>query len=243
MGTVLAVEPTVAGGGGDFSATTLAPSASWSAGSNTGGFSWEYPLRVPPAPSELGPDLSLSYDRVSVDGRTSSTNNQTSWVGEGFDLEPGYVERKYVPCSQDMKEESGKGKANNTTRTGDLCWRTDNATLVLGGRASDLVRVGDSEVWKFVQDDGSTIRRFTGADNGDDDGEYWRLTTPDGTQYFFGRGKRYTADTVDTQSALTVPVAGTTPTSPGTPMPSKTPSPPRRGGGTWTTWSIAAATP
>ena len=36
-------------------------------------------------------------------------------------------------------------------------------------------------------DDGTRIQKLTGADNGDNDGEYWKVTTPDGVQYFFGR--------------------------------------------------------
>ncbi|NLT57113.1 MAG: hypothetical protein GXX79_21635 [Actinomycetales bacterium] len=199
----LAVEAGPSGGAGDYSATSLSPSAAWSAGGNTGGFSWSYPLRVPPAPGGPSPELGFSYSSESVDGKTSSTNNQTSWLGEGFGLESGFVERKYVSCAEDMKD-----GANNTVKSGDLCWRTDNATLVLGDRSSELVLDSATKKWRFEEDDGSKIERFTGMTNGDNDGEYWRLTTPDGTRYYFGRGKRYAADTINTQSTLTVPVAG-----------------------------------
>ena len=44
-----------------------------------------------------------------MDGRTSATNNQPSWVGEGFEFSPGgYIERRYVACSSDM----GSGASN-----------------------------------------------------------------------------------------------------------------------------------
>ena len=44
-----------------------------------------------------------------------------------------------------------------------------------------------------------------GATNGDLNGEYWKLTAPDGTQYFFGRNN-LPGQSVATNSALTVPV-------------------------------------
>ena len=50
-------------------------------------------------------------------------------------------------------------------------------------------------------EDGSRIERLTGAGNGDDNGEYWRVTTVDGTQYLFG--SRPAAE-----STWTVPVFG-----------------------------------
>src|SRR5690606_34178800 len=51
---------------------------------------------------------------------------------------------------------------------------------------------------------------------GDADGEYWKVTTTDGTQYFFGRNHRpgYPADTAETNSTWTVPVYGNHPGEP-----------------------------
>jgi hypothetical protein len=48
------------------------------------------------------PQLALSYSAASLDGRVATTNNQTSWIGDAWSLETGYVERKYVSCSDDM---------------------------------------------------------------------------------------------------------------------------------------------
>ncbi|MGW1927600.1 hypothetical protein ACWCQ0_54490, partial [Streptomyces massasporeus] len=74
--TVLAAEAGSSGTNGDYKATSLQASGSWSAGSSSGGFSWDYPLAFPAVPSGLAPKLSLSYSSQSVDGRTSATNNQ-----------------------------------------------------------------------------------------------------------------------------------------------------------------------
>jgi RHS repeat-associated protein len=198
---LVAAEASATGGAGDYTATPLSPSASWTAGTSNGSFTWNYPLRVPPSVNGPSPQLAVGYDSGSVDGRTSSTNNQPSWLGEGFSLDSGYVERHYVPCAEDMKD------GNNTTKTGDLCWRSDNASMVFAGHSGELVK-DSGDTWRLKNDDGSKIEHLTGGTNADNDKEYWRLTTLDGTQYYFGLGKRYAKDTADTKSTSTVPVAG-----------------------------------
>ncbi|MGC4944422.1 polymorphic toxin-type HINT domain-containing protein [Kribbella sp. DT2] len=179
-----AVAAAADGPNGAYSATTLSPASTWSIGKQTGDFNWSYPLRVPPGTAGPRPELSIGYSSGSLDGQTASTNNQGSWLGQGHTLEPGYVERKYVSCADDMTAAS-----NNKTKTGDLCWRSDNATLSLGSHSSELL-YDPVKGWKLQKDDGSRIERLSGADNdvvnGPVSGEHWRLTTTDGTQYFFG---------------------------------------------------------
>jgi RHS repeat-associated protein len=199
---VMALTAGSSGSTGDWSATPLSASASWQVSAQTGAFSWSYPLRIPPAVGGPEPALALSYSAASLDGRVATTNNQTSWVGDGWSLETGYVERKYVSCSDDMA-----GGNNATRETYDLCWRTDNATLVLNGQALELVRDAATGTWHAKDDDGTKVEHLTGASNGDNDGEYWKVTTVDGTQYFFGRGQR-PADNLALNSTWTVPVFG-----------------------------------
>jgi RHS repeat-associated protein len=167
-------------GGGTYSATPLPPSATWQVSAQTGDFTWSYPVRVPPAPGGLEPELALSYTSSAVDGRTSSTNNQPSWVGDGWDLPAGFVERTYLPCAVDT--------TGGTTppRVGDLCWRNDNATASFSVGGGMLIRDDATGGWRAKNDDGSRIERLSGAANGDNDGEYWKITKIDGTQYFFG---------------------------------------------------------
>ena len=203
---LLAVAAATSGAAGSFAATSLQPSSTWSAGGSSGDFSWSYPMRVPPAAGSPAPSLSLSYSAQSVDGRQAASNNQPSWVGEGFDASVGgYIERRYEQCQDDM--DSG---ANNTTKTGDMCWATDNATLSLGGHSGELLYNSSEQRWHLRNDDGSRIERKTGASNGDNDGEYWVVTTTDGTQYWFGaqRLPGWTADAAVTNSAWTLPVYG-----------------------------------
>ncbi|MEW2527649.1 polymorphic toxin-type HINT domain-containing protein [Streptomyces sp. NPDC047071] len=195
---VLALAAGTKSGAGDYKATPLAASSTWEAGGSSGSFTWSYPLRTPPAAAGPAPDLTISYDSGSVDGRTASTNNQGTVIGEGFDLTSSYIERKYGSC-----EDDGHDKKY------DLCWKYDNASLVLNGKATELVKDDTSGEWRLKNDDASTVKRHTGASNGDDNGEYWTVTTGDGTTYTFGLNKLEGAGTDDrTDSVWTVPVFG-----------------------------------
>ncbi|MGW0902841.1 RHS repeat-associated core domain-containing protein [Streptomyces sp. NPDC002853] len=195
---VLALAAGTKSGSGDYKATPLASSSTWEAGGSAGAFTWSYPLRTPPAAAGPSPDMSISYDSGSVDGRTASTNNQGTAIGEGFDLTSSYIERKYGSCDDDGQDKKY-----------DLCWKYDNASLVLNGQATELVKDDTSGKWRLKDDDASTVTKSTGADNGDDNGEYWTVTTGDGTTYTFGLNKLKGAGADDrTQSVWTVPVFG-----------------------------------
>ncbi|GIH21543.1 RHS repeat domain-containing protein [Rugosimonospora africana] len=207
--TVLAATAAPAGSAGSYSATSLAPSGHWAEGGDSGAFTWSYDIDTPPVPGDLEPDISLDYSSASVDGRTAVTNNQPSWIGEGWDYDPGYIERQYASCTDDM----GTG-ANNTVKTGDLCWKTDNATMQLGGKSTTLVKDDTTGVWRLADDDGSRVEHLNGTStdtaNGDNDNEYWRVTTDDGTQYWFGKNRLpgWTTGKTETASTDTVPVFG-----------------------------------
>ena len=213
--TVVALEASATGSGGDWSATPLSPAAAWQVSQQSGAFAWSYPMRTPTTPGGLEPDVSLSYDSGSIDGRVASTNNQAGQIGDGWSLNAsGYVERRFVPCADDTAAQEGKAANNASHKTGDLCWRDDNATLMLGGKSSELIKDKTSGAWRLKEDDNSKVERLTGAWNGDNDKEYWKVTTSDGTQYFFGRDKRAATDTKNLYSAWTVPVYGNHPGEP-----------------------------
>ncbi|WP_169749638.1 polymorphic toxin-type HINT domain-containing protein [Streptomyces californicus] len=184
---------------GDYKATALAPSASWSVANSSGGFSWSYPLRTVPTPGGQAPSIGLGYSSQSADGRTSVTNNQGSWVGEGFSYDPGYIERRYKPCSDDGHSTSA-----------EQCWAFDNATIMLDGSASELIKDDKTGDWKLASDDGTKVEKLTGATNGDNDGEHWKVTTSDGTEYWFGLNRLpgWIAGKETTESTWTAPVFG-----------------------------------
>ncbi|MFK0288572.1 RHS repeat-associated core domain-containing protein [Streptomyces sp. NPDC090499] len=207
--TVLALTATTSGesasGSGNYAASKLSASSSWQAGGSSGAFTWNYPIGVPPAAAGPAPDLGLSYDSGSTDGKTASTNNQGSQVGEGFDdLGSSYVERSYGSCDDDGQDDKY-----------DLCWKYDNASLVLNGKSTELVKDDKTGDWHLKDDDASTVTHSTGADNGDEGdagidgaGEYWTVTTGDGTKYVFGLNKLPGAGSERTNSVWTTPVFG-----------------------------------
>ncbi|MEO3744764.1 ricin-type beta-trefoil lectin domain protein [Plantactinospora sp. B5E13] len=217
---VVGVLDTGASAAGDFTATPLLSSGSWAAGSSSGAFTYSYQVQVPETAGGLMPRVALSYSSQSVDGRTSATNNQASWIGDGWDYSAGAITRSYANCRQDSKK---SGSNNASHRTADLCWGSDNATLSLGGLTTELVRDKTTGVWHTANGDGSRVQLETDTSlaNGDADGEYWIVTTRDGTRYHFGRhrlpgwsDRGSAADDPVTNSVLTVPVYGNHPDEP-----------------------------
>ncbi|MDW5329924.1 RHS repeat-associated core domain-containing protein [Plantactinospora sp. KLBMP9567] len=203
---LIAVSAASTGPAGSFAATSLQPSSTWTAGGSSGDFTWSYPMRVPPAPGGPVPTVGLAYSAQSVDGRHAASNNQPSWLGEGFETTAGgFIERRYEGCAEDMEDD-----ANNTKKTGDLCWATDNAVLSLGGHSGDLIYNAATDRWRLRNDDGSRVQRHTGASNGDNNGEYWVVTTGDGVQYWFGKHRLpgWSSGEPVTNSTWTVPVYG-----------------------------------
>ncbi|MBO4206122.1 polymorphic toxin-type HINT domain-containing protein [Micromonospora echinofusca] len=206
---VLTAVAATAGDKGDFGATPLAASATWQVSAQSGDFTWSYPLRVPPVPGGLVPVLAVNYSSAAIDGRTASTNNQGSWLGDGFELSPGHIERKYKSCEDDGVPKDPTYQVHPA----DQCWGYDNATLSLGGMGGELIATGP-DTWKLTKDNGTRIERLTGTatdtGNGDNDNEYWRVTTPDGTRYLFGRNRLPGWATGDpqTNSTWTMPVFG-----------------------------------
>ncbi|MCL2585501.1 MAG: hypothetical protein FWE35_23935, partial [Streptosporangiales bacterium] len=200
--TAVAATPGPSGPGGNYSATKLTEAGSWAEGGDSGAFTYSYPISTPAVPGGLQPSISLNYNSQTVDGLTSSTNNQASWVGDGWNYDPGSISRSYIPCSDpDAEDSSGKTQ-------GDMCYsqQDDSTTLNLNGSSTTLVYSGTStssdgtvtETYK-AQSDGNELVQLisgaTGASNGtgpdggpgssEGDGEYWKITEPDGTQYYF----------------------------------------------------------
>ncbi|MEU5243819.1 RHS repeat-associated core domain-containing protein [Streptomyces asoensis] len=213
--TALAVTADSGGSSGDYKATSLEASASWSAGGSTGALSWNYPIQVPSVPGGLEPGVELGYNSQAVDGRTAASNNQPSWIGDGWHYEPGFIERKYKSCEDD------KTGGTNTTKRFDQCWFNDNAVLHLGSKSTELVYEA-GKGWHPEADSGEKVEKLTGAVNGDGGtagvdgtGEHWKVTATDGTQYFFGLNRLpgwsdhgTAADDPVTESTWTMPVFG-----------------------------------
>jgi len=190
--------------GGTFTATPLKASDSWVVGEQSGGFAYSYALPAVPATSGATPSFALSYDSGSVDGLTSHENNQSSPVGLGWQMQVPYLEQRFTPCT-------------NSGIVGHQCWAGGRTTLSMNGRLSGLVDTGvtydgsiERDQLRMMEDDpGWRIERvFAGTSanpNGDGGGVYWKVTTNDGAQYYFGR-ENADLSTAPNNSTLTQPM-------------------------------------
>ncbi|MER7668140.1 DddA-like double-stranded DNA deaminase toxin [Kitasatospora sp. NPDC096128] len=199
---VLAAAPSPSGALGNYTATSLSPSSAWTSGSNAGNFTYSYPIQVPPGLGGAAPAVALGYNSAEVDGKTSATNAQPSWIGDGWGYQPGFIERSYHSCDK-----------AGITGSPDQCWGGQNATLSLSGHSGAIVRDDATGIWHLESDDGTKVEQLTGAPKatGDIDYqgmEYWRITTPDGVQYYFGLNHLPGGDGSDpaANSVLTGPV-------------------------------------
>ncbi len=164
---------------GDFTKTKMNEAVQWSAGGSAGGFSTSVSLKVPPVPGDLVPSVTLDYSSQSVDGLGSGTNNQSSEAGDGWSIGGvSFIERSYRQCKYD-------GQGGNQ---GDLCF-IDWAPLsiVLNGQSTQIIRDSVTQKWDVADASlGWKVERLTGAANWAWEGEHFRITTMDGTQYLFG---------------------------------------------------------
>ncbi|WP_277440723.1 ricin-type beta-trefoil lectin domain protein [Streptomyces sp. SPB162] len=187
-GAALAVSSGSSGSQGDYSATSLSQSGNWQT-SATGSFTYTYPINVPSALGGNTPSVSLDYDSQSQDGETSARNSQSSWIGDGWSYQPGFVERSYRGCGTLLDSDDKKILKGS----GDECWGGYNAALSFGSHSGTLVPTaldpsvpGELKAWKLQGDDGTVVQELSGAANGLQDGTYFRVLTTDGTAAYFG---------------------------------------------------------
>ncbi len=199
------------GGGpaGTYSATSLKPSGTWTAGGSDGSFAYSYPITVPPAASSLTPSVSLDYDSGEVDGQTASTQVQASWAGDGWQTPQSYIAQTFIPC-QDDPEGSAAPEA-----TQDDCYDGPILTLSIDGASSPLVcpqpfSYTSDSTCLAADDDGSTFTHVVDSGNGSGTKftDYWVMTERDGTKYYFGLNELpgWSSGDQATDSVDTVPV-------------------------------------
>ncbi|GAA1948184.1 RHS repeat-associated core domain-containing protein [Kitasatospora viridis] len=193
-GTAVAAVSGTSGSQGDYTAAPLSASGAWSQ-SASGAFTYNVPISAPSALGGSAPSVALGYNSQSVDGENSSRNSQSSWIGDGWDYTPGSITRSYKACS-----------ADGITGSADECWAGYNATLSLGSHSGQLVRDSNGQ-YHLQGDDSTKVEDLSGASNGLWNGEYWKVTTTDGTQYYLGlnHSPGTTSDPA-TNSAWGVPV-------------------------------------
>jgi RHS repeat-associated protein len=140
----------------DWQAARLPDLSAFQVSQFSGAASYSYPLWVPPGPGGLQPNLVLSYSSQSVD--SASVQTQASWVGMGWSLEVGAIER-------DMH-----GTMDTTV--------DDTFNLSVGGVSSLLLKddsnnyhTADETFWKVQYDELN---------------DSWKVWDKSGTLYIFG---------------------------------------------------------
>ena len=187
---VLAAAPASDQGGGPagtYSATTLKPSGTWAEAGSEGSFTYAYPMTVPPAASGLVPELSLNYDSSLVDGQTSATQTQASWVGDGWSTPESSIEQSFIPCS-DNPEGSASPKS-----TQDECYNGPVLTLIQDATSIPLVcpvpfSYTTTSTCKASDDTGQVITHHVSSGNGSGTRftDYWTITNRNGQTTYFG---------------------------------------------------------
>jgi RHS repeat-associated protein len=200
---VLAVTASASGSGGNYAVPPLSEMNEWVSAGSSGAYMYSYPMTVPPVPGGLEPTVELDYDSQMVDGITSATNPQASWVGDGWDYSTGFVEEDYPACSSVYDTSSDSGL--DAPDTSDLC-ADDGATyLTLSMDGVSTTLVDSKGVWHAEADQGYKVQQVTDSGTGQ---SYWEVTETDGTSYYFGMDQLpgYSSGDAQTGSLLTVPV-------------------------------------
>ena len=215
-GVVLAVTGGMSGSGGNFAVPPFSEASQWVNGDSSGAYTYSYPVTVPSVPGGLEPTVALQYDSQSVDGLTSATNPEASWVGDGWDYDPGYIEQDYATCADDNLGGGLLGPAPPATE--DLCQSAlsdTELTLSFNGTSTTLVDAG-ANGWQAETGGGYKITQVQSAATSQ---EYWVLTDTDGTSFYFGMDQLpgYASGDQATNSLWTVPVYAQTTDANGNP--------------------------
>lgn len=135
----------------------------------TGSYSYDVPIVVPPGRAKMQPGISIKYN----------SSNSNSWVGYGWNLNPGYIMRSTkhgIPSYNDTEDIFILVSGNSTT---ELVHLVDN--LYQARVESEFSRFykETDDSWKVVQKDGAILRFGTTQDSKEtsQDGTFsWKLT-------------------------------------------------------------------
>ena len=191
---------------GDYKATPLSPSAAWSTDLNTGDFGWSYDIPVPEVPGEMAPEAGP----VVLLGQRSTAAPATPTTSPPGSATASSCRPVSSSAATSRARTTGRRPTDGVNKPGDLCWGYDNAYITFNGKGGELVPTGKDDEFKLQQDDGTRIARLKSTDrgNGDNDGEYWRVTDPQGNRYYFGYNRLpgWADGKETTDSTWTVPV-------------------------------------
>jgi hypothetical protein len=192
---VLAATTSSYGPGGNFGVEPLSEENQWVTDGSSGAYTYSYPVTVPPVPGGLEPSVALDYSSQMVDGLNASTNNQASWIGDGWTYEPGFIEDDMSTCATQPLEPP----------TLDLCSGPSQQTITLNGTTTPLVVSSggthpEADGGQQVIELASTVQNPYGG---------YEVIEPDGTEYWFGVNQLpgWASGDPVTNSIWTVPVS------------------------------------
>jgi RHS repeat-associated protein len=182
----------------NWEAARLPTLSNFQVSSFTGAATYSLPIELPPGPGGLQPSLTLSYNSQVVD--SASSRSQASWVGMGWSLETGYIQRNMHGTNDffgasfesttgiDIDYKAGYSNFNGSD--GD-----DTFSLVVNGQSWLLARVADTDGdpntidYRTTDESFWRIRRYhshgnVGGYTGDT--SYWVAWDKSGNQYYFG---------------------------------------------------------
>ena len=125
----------------------------------TGAATYSFPVQVPPGPGGLQPNLSLSYNSMLVDN--ASGNTQAAWVGMGWSLDTGYIQRNMH---------------------GTMTWLEDDTYSLSANGIGGMMLKGTDGYYHTTNESFWRIQYVPG-NNGTD---YWIAWDKTGNQYYYG---------------------------------------------------------
>lgn len=136
-------------------------SAQFQTDPQTGAAVASIPIEVPPGRGGLTPQVVLSYNSM----------NGHSWLGTGWDLTMGYIQRS---TSKGVPPHSLEGSQFNYTDD-------ENFMVIVPGGSTEIVYDGNHFLY-HAKIEGSFLKyeRFEG-------GNYWEVTNKSGTKYTYGQ--------------------------------------------------------
>jgi RHS repeat-associated protein len=144
----------------------------------TGAATYSFPIQVPPGPGGLQPSLSLSYNSQVVDSANSRT--QASWVGMGWSLDTGYIQRNMKGTVFYEEDDTFTLHVNGTSNL-----------LLPVGEGTD--GVGDYIEYHPVEENYWRIRYYPEVGYGGYalDISHWEIWDGEGNHYLFNPGPSY----------------------------------------------------
>jgi hypothetical protein len=132
----------------------------------TGAASYSYAIDVPAGPAGIKPSVELSYSSAATDGDGGKrVKQQASWVGKGWSLEMGAINRNKLPNGDATYSLSMGGQSYTLTRGDPLPGSPYSANHLIG--------------WDWTTTDDAFVRVRATTDDS------WAAWTKDGTRYDF----------------------------------------------------------